>query len=81
MRRFSDLVSVARVDAAGSIFGFFWEAEKEKKIELRFDKPRSNREREPDTVKHTYSEIFEILDGNFRRVTRWNEYNHVDSKF
>ena len=59
---------------------FFWEAEKEK-IELRFDKPRSNREREPDTAKHTYGEIFEILDGNFRRVTRWNEYNHVDSKF
>ena len=36
MRRFSDLVSVARVDAAGSIFGFFWEAEKEKnRVEIR----------------------------------------------
>ena len=42
---------------------------------------RDRTEREPDTAKHTYSEIFEILDGNFRRVTRWNKYNHVDSKF
>ena len=36
MRRFSDLVSVARVDAAGSIFGFFLGSRKRKnRVEIR----------------------------------------------
>ena len=54
MRRFSDLVSVARVDAAvSSIFGFFFL--KKKKIEIR-EKAEIEAERErvePDTVSHT----------------------------
>ena len=53
MRRFSDLVSVARVDAAVDRFLAFFRKPKKKKS--RFEKPRSRkRERvEPDTVSHT----------------------------
>ena len=49
MRRFSDLVSVARVDAAvSSIFGFFFE--KEKNRDSRKSRDRS-RERESNLIQ------------------------------
>ena len=53
MRRFSDLVSVARVDAAVDRFlAFFRKPKKKKKIEIRETEIEMERV-EPDTVSHT----------------------------